>query len=202
MSYDLQGYVDVATRIKILLERYPNASITCSAPRVINMGERVFIEVQARIDTNDGSGRVSEAAAWEPYPGRTNFTRDSEMMNAETSAVGRACGLLGIGLDKSVASLDEVRVRRAEESGVVIHATAGRRAQQEGPREAPSAVRSPSEAPKRTAGPGPATEKQIGFLKRLCVERGIDLSGINLDELTAAQASEWIETAKNTPKAN
>lgn len=186
MSYDLQGYVDVATRIKILLERYPQASITCGQPQVVNLGDRLFIEVRARVDCNDGSGRIAEAAAWEPYPGRTNFTRDSEMMNAETSAVGRACGLLGIGLDKSVASLEEVRTRRAEE----------------GPREAPSAVRSPSEAPKRTAGPGPATEKQIGFLKRLCVERGIDLSGINLDELTAAQASEWIETAKNTPKAN
>ena len=184
MSYDLQGYVDVATRIKILLERYPNASITCTAPKVVNLGDRVFIEVQARIDVNDGSGRVSEAAAWEPYPGRTNFTRDSEMMNAETSAVGRACGLLGIGLDKSVASLDEVRIRRAEE----------------GPREATSAVRSPSEAPKRTAGAGPATEKQIGFLKRLCQERGIDLDDMDLVTLTAAEASEMIETAKATPK--
>lgn len=178
-------YVDVATRIKILLERYPTASITCSQPRVVNMGDRAFIEVQARIDCNDGTGRVSEAAAWEPYPGRTNFTRDSEMMNAETSAVGRACGLLGIGLDRSVASLDEVRARRAE---------------QDGPREAPSAVRSPSEGRKPTAGPGPATEKQIAFLKRLCQERGIDLGDMNLDEISAAEASQMIETAKATPK--
>ena len=96
MAFDMSNYVDVATRVKLLLERYPNASITCTAPKVVNLGDRVFIEVQSRIDTNDGSGRVSEAAAWEPYPGRTNFTRDSEMMNAETSAVGRACGAQGV----------------------------------------------------------------------------------------------------------
>jgi hypothetical protein len=36
------------------------------------------------------------------------------MMNAETSAVGRACGMLGIGLNTSVASLDEVRARKRE----------------------------------------------------------------------------------------
>jgi hypothetical protein len=187
-------YVDVATRIKILLERYPTASITCSQPRVVNMGDRAFIEVQARVDCNDGSGRISEAAAWEPYPGRTNFTRDSEMMNAETSAVGRACGLLGIGLDRSVASLDEVRARRREtddDAAAKYHSS---------PREAPSPARSPSEGRKPTAGPGPATEKQIGFLKRLCQERGIDLDGMDVDSLTAAEASDMIETAKATPK--
>jgi hypothetical protein len=183
-------YVDVASRIKLLLDKYPQASITCTQPRVINLGDRVFIEVQALVECNDGSGRTAQAAAWEPYPGRTNFTRDSEMMNAETSAVGRACGMLGIGLNTSVASLDEVRARKREtddDAAARYHSS-------------PAVSR--SEAPKRTAGPGPATEKQIGFLKRLSAERGIDIAGIDLSKLTAAECSDMIETAKNTPKLN
>jgi hypothetical protein len=44
--------------------------------------------------------------------GTTSFTRDSEMMNCSTSAVGRACGLLNLGIGKSIASRNEVQMRR------------------------------------------------------------------------------------------
>lgn len=112
MSFNLEGYVDVATRLKELFERYPSASVVADPPCIRVIDGRSFIEVTVSIHCNDDDNRMSRASAWEPFPGKSNFTRDSEAMNAETSAVGRACGLLGIGIRSSVASLEEVRARR------------------------------------------------------------------------------------------
>jgi hypothetical protein len=51
--------------------------------------------------------------AWEPIPGKTTFTRDSEVQNAETAAWGRAIAACGI-KTKKIASADEVRARQPE----------------------------------------------------------------------------------------
>ena len=53
--------------------------------------------------------------AWEPFPGRTPYTFNSELMNAETSAQGRAIvAALAADTRKGVASQEEVRNRAAE----------------------------------------------------------------------------------------
>ena len=116
MSFSLDNYVDVPTRIKMLLEQYPNASIVADPPCIRDLAGHHFIEVTVTITCNDEHNRMARASAWEPFPGKTPYTKDSEAMNSETSAVGRACGLLGIGLKSSVASLDEVRSRRQASS--------------------------------------------------------------------------------------
>ena len=113
MSFSLDNYVDVPTRLKLLFERYPNASVVADPPCIRDIGGHAFIEVTVTITCNDEHGRMARASAWEAFPGKTPYTKDSEMMNAETSATGRACGMLGIGLKSSIASLDEVRNRRA-----------------------------------------------------------------------------------------
>jgi hypothetical protein len=54
-------------------------------------------------------------AAWEPYPGQTPYTLGSELMNAETSAWGRAIIAVGASDSKrGIASREEVRNRQAE----------------------------------------------------------------------------------------
>lgn len=113
MSFSLDNYVDVPTRLKMLFEQYPNASVVADPPCIREIGGHAFIEVTVTITCNDEHGRMGRASAWEAFPGRTPYTKDSEMMNAETSAIGRCCGALGIGLKSSIASLDEVRNRRA-----------------------------------------------------------------------------------------
>lgn len=115
MSFSLDNYVDVPTRLKMLFERYPNASVVADPPCIREIGGQSFIEVTVTVQCNDEHNRTGRASAWEPFPGKTPYTRDSEMMNAETSALGRVCGALGIGLKSSVASLDEVRNRRSQE---------------------------------------------------------------------------------------
>ena len=185
MAFDMGNYVDVATRVKLLLERYPNASINCSPPEVQFVGDRAFIAVSCVIDCNDGSGRTARASAWEPFPGRTPYTKDSEAMVGETSAVGRACGLLGFGLKGSIASAEEVANRR---SGSPSEASGSR---SEG-RLAPVRDLTPSRDRK-------PTEKQIGFLKRLMIERAMPTNDVDWDSLSAAEVSEMIDRTKEVP---
>ena len=113
---DLGSYNTVADRMREFFERYPDGCLRPNAPwRVEQIGERAFVVFEAAAyrtadDPNPGVG-----TAWEPFPGRTPYTRDSELMNAETSAWGRA--ILAVGAAdtrKGIASAEEVRNRQAD----------------------------------------------------------------------------------------
>ena len=108
-AFNLGDYVDVPSRLKMLFERWPNARIVESLPIIRIFDGREWIEVTVTIHLGDDTIPVT-ASAWEPK-GTTSFTRDSEMMNCSTSAVGRACGLLNLGIGKSIASSHEVNLR-------------------------------------------------------------------------------------------
>jgi hypothetical protein len=53
-----------------------------------------------------------QATCFEPFPGKTSFTRDSEQMNASTSCLGRLAGLM-MSFPK-MASLEEVQNRQTQ----------------------------------------------------------------------------------------
>ena len=109
----LADYVDVAERIRLFIERYPDGCLRQHvAPYLLPVGERLFVVYIAAAYRTPDDPRPAIGTAWEPIPGPTAFTRDSELMNAETSAWGRAIVALGIGA-KRVASKDEVRNRPA-----------------------------------------------------------------------------------------
>jgi hypothetical protein len=111
MSDFLKDYVPVNVRIIKFYERHPDGIITTEAPKVIEIGGKCFIESRATvIKSPDGEGY--SATAWEPFPGATPYTKNSEAMNAETSAVGRALALAGIEVSKSIASANEVAARQ------------------------------------------------------------------------------------------
>ena len=167
MSFSLDNYVDVPTRLKELFNQYPNASVVADPPCIRDIGGHPFIEVTVTIQCNDEHNRMARASAWEPFPGKTPYTKDSEMMNAETSATGRACGLLGIGLKSSVASLDEVRTRRESQ-----------------------AVHPSSQAPDN-ASSDDASPKQKAMIRGLTRQKG--QPAINPDGLTKREASAHIE---------
>src|SRR5580765_2100371 len=93
----LADYVDVAERIRLFIDRYPDGSLTQhTAPYLLNVGERVFMVYTAAAYRTPDDQRPGIGTAWEPVPGPTQFTRDSELMNAETAAWGRAIVALGI----------------------------------------------------------------------------------------------------------
>ena len=131
MAFDRKGlddYVDVATRIAEFRARYPEGSLSpwdparpyeiVSATGVSKDGREftaTLVVVVAAAYREPGDTCPGVGMAWEPFPGRTPYTRDSELMNAETSAWGRAIIAVGAADSRAgIASREEVRNRSAE----------------------------------------------------------------------------------------
>jgi hypothetical protein len=118
MSFDLGSYTTVNDRLLELFTKYPDARIQNTVPRVEMFDGREWWIVTTTIwrDPSDPIPVIASAA--EPK-GTTPYTRDSEMMNAETSAIGRAILLVGgIGIKPGggMASANEVRNRAEGDS--------------------------------------------------------------------------------------
>ncbi len=109
MSFDLSDYVDVAERIKMLVAKYPEASLSSELTYLDNPAGWLC-KAYAYRDPTDPQPGVGHA--FEPVPGKTPYTKDSEAMNAETSAWGRAIVALGFET-KKIASANEVRNRQS-----------------------------------------------------------------------------------------
>lgn len=77
--------------------------------------EDVFIVYTAAAYRGSDDAKPGIGTAWEPYPGQTPYTSGSELMNAETSAWGRAIvAALAADAKRGVSSREEVRNRAAE----------------------------------------------------------------------------------------
>lgn len=107
-------YVDVAERIRQFKAIYPDGSLqSVRDPYIVDAAGKAFIVYCAAAYRHPEDPRPGIGWAWEPIPGPTNFTRDSELMNAETSAWGRA--IVAVGFEtKHIASANEVRNRSGE----------------------------------------------------------------------------------------
>ena len=79
-------YVDVATRLQLFNEKYPDGLIQCQPATLVAVGDKLFITVIAHAYKNASDEKPFIAQAWEPAIGQTNFTRNSEAMNCETHA--------------------------------------------------------------------------------------------------------------------
>jgi hypothetical protein len=112
---NLSDYVDVKERIRLFYERFPDGRLCTGEIKVTSEPDgvsRVWAQAFAYRDPTDihpGTGW-----SWLVLPGSTNFTRGSEIENAETSAWGRAIGALGIGIAGSIASKDEIDAKVGE----------------------------------------------------------------------------------------
>lgn len=104
MAERFADYVDVATRIQRLYERYPEASLQTEVIELTD--SRVVIKAYAYRTPDDPRPGIGHA--WEAVPGKTQFQRGSELMVAETSAWGRAIAALGFEVRAGVSSREEV----------------------------------------------------------------------------------------------
>jgi hypothetical protein len=115
MSGPPKDYVDVAERIRQFKAEFPEGTLQSHPehpPKMVSAGDKAFIVYCAVAYRNPSDERPGIGWAWEPVPGPTPFTRDSELMNAETSAWGRA--IVALGFDtKHVASSNEVQNRQS-----------------------------------------------------------------------------------------
>ena len=115
MSYDLSDYVDVKTRIELFYDKFPEGSIQFEFMGLMGINSE-YIWGIARAYRNPEDPRPFTGTCSEEMPGKTPFTRGSELANLETSAIGRAIGSAGIGLGKSMASKQEVSAAQARQS--------------------------------------------------------------------------------------
>ena len=96
-------YVEVNTRIKYFRQNFKDWSLTSELVELTN--ESVLIKAVIK----NPEGRIIASGYAQEEKSSSYINKTSYIENCETSAWGRALGNLGIGIDSSVASYEEVR---------------------------------------------------------------------------------------------
>ena len=218
MAFDLSEYVDVKTRLKQALALYPQLRIVEHRPEITQVGDQLFIECSVTVSRDPDDPIPVTAYIFEPYPGKTTFTKNSEQANGATSVLGRALGYMGLGIDKSIASSNEVlgRQQAAEDDDrtkvvsiarptpklthqqvadqIIVETVMGPRSKEIG--SARLTAREQTEASQPNGGG--ATANQIKMLTQMCAERGLDFDPAA--PMTYSEAKEMFLTIKPIPK--
>ena len=102
-TMDIKGkkYIPVNERVKAFRMLCPDGRIETE---LVKYDDGIII-TKATIKVN---GDIVATGYAKEVEGSSNINRTSALENAETSAVGRALGFLGIGIDTSIASYEEV----------------------------------------------------------------------------------------------
>lgn len=119
MGFELDpSYKDVPARIADLKAKHPEGCLRPVNPdelyRIECIDGRYFIVYAAAAYRSPDDTMPGIGVAWEPFPGGTPYTKDSELQNAETSAWGRAIVAVLASESKAVASAEDVRNRQAD----------------------------------------------------------------------------------------
>ena len=102
MNIKGKEYMLVNDRVKLFREKYPNGDIETEIIKL----EDGLVVIKADVLDSEGNHLASGTAYEKESSSFINKT--SYIENCETSAVGRALGFLGIGIDTSIASAEEV----------------------------------------------------------------------------------------------
>ena len=97
-----KDYAEVNQRIKAFRMVHPNGTITTE---IISIENGVVL---MKATAQDDEGKVIGTGYAYEKEGSTFINKTSYIENCETSAVGRALGMCGFGIDTSVASYEEV----------------------------------------------------------------------------------------------
>ena len=197
-----EDYVEVSERIQQFMEKYPQGSLQSEWEYVQRDGEQWLVVKSWAYRTADDQ-RPGIGHAWEPIPGRTPYTKGSELQNGETSSWGRALAAIGIAVHKGIASANEIRSARAHGDADPVAAKSATM----------GSYRTPSGG-HRQEGATPATAKQIGMLRSTMAKQhvsealladftqqhlGFELPVEGLEALTKAQCSVVIDAMLKTP---
>jgi hypothetical protein len=114
-------YIDVAERIVEFRTKHPEGSLQQVTLDFKEVAGGWWVVYTAAAYRTPEDPRPGIGTAWEPVPGKTNFTRDSELQNAETAAWGRAIvAALAADTKRGIASAEEVRNRQQQPDPVVL----------------------------------------------------------------------------------
>jgi hypothetical protein len=183
MAFDLSNYETVEDRLARFWTDHPGGRIATDL--VAQDGDQVIFRAAIYFDASDPIPRATGYA--EELRGSSPVNKTSHLENCETSAIGRALANCG-------------------------YATRGKRPSREEMGKVERYASEPNRPQAGSAAPRPggfASPKQIGFIKKLARDRGLDDQGtleslheilqdtaLVLETLTSQQASRVIEAWK------
>lgn len=167
-----KGYIEVNQRIKAFRQVYPTGTISTD---IVSL-ENGVVMMKATVLDEDGKTLATGLAYEKESSSFINKT--SFIENCETSAIGRALGFCGFGIDSSVASAEEVE-------NAILNQNQGNRGNQGG------------------NGGRKASPKQIEILKKIYqgenLEKLLKFNKISkIEDISLQKASELI--SKNMKK--
>lgn len=113
-GFNLDDYNTVPERMAEAVAKYPEGRFQSEIVPLPAAFADKFVAVKARYFRTPDDPTPGEGLAWELVPGKTPYTKDSELQNAETSAWGRALiAAFAADAKKGIASQEEVRNRQA-----------------------------------------------------------------------------------------
>ena len=148
-------YAEVNQRIKAFRMCYPEGFIRT---QLLSVEDGVCI---MRAEVGDGENILGTGTAYENEKS-SYINKTSYIENCETSAVGRALGMAGFGIDTSVASYEEV-------SNAIAQQEADKQ-----PKKAKGHNSTPETVEARETASGRITEKEWKNLQAVCKEKGKD----------------------------
>ena len=95
-------YAEVFQRVKAFRMLFPNGSIITE---IMKLEDTLIVMKASALDED---GKILSTGFSYEVEGSNNINRTSFIENCETSAVGRALAFLGIGIDMSIRSAEEV----------------------------------------------------------------------------------------------
>lgn len=145
-----KDYAEVNQRILAFWELFPDGSI--ETERLNDDGKRCDFVARAYRCADERVRDMPAATghAYETREGMVNST--SYVENCETSAVGRALGMLGIGATEAIATAEEVENAVARQQADKPQKAAGKAQKRTAARKGADAAETPQEAPQAATG--------------------------------------------------
>lgn len=104
---DTKDYVDVAQRVKAFRRLYPQGFIKTDFVRL--EGGFCVMRATAGFYNDEGTAVLIATGTAQESQDANMINKTSYIENCETSAIGRALGMAGIGIDGGIASADEMQ---------------------------------------------------------------------------------------------
>ena len=99
-------YAKVSERVKAYRKVYPTGAITTEIEEITENSVRIKAIVTDEIDNVIATGRATEE---KKAKGKMTINLTDMIENCETSAVGRALGFAGFGIDQEIASGEDIQ---------------------------------------------------------------------------------------------
>lgn len=110
-NMDIKGkdYAKVSERVKAFRKVYPTGTIETHIEEINDSYVRILAVAKDENNRTIATGRASENKA---QKGNMSINLTSMVENCETSAVGRALGFAGFGIDNDIASQEEIENKK------------------------------------------------------------------------------------------